>query len=50
MKKETEENNLEPDMCGGVVKPTTPPPPPANPNGYWSCIDEVWVWIENIGK
>lgn len=37
-----------PDKCNGVTRPSFPPPG-ANPNGYYSCFEDGWRWIENIG-
>ena len=36
---------MEAQLCGGLPKPNYN----QTPNGYWSCTNGTWKWIEDLG-
>ena len=36
---------METQLCGGLPKPNYN----QTPNGYWSCTNGTWKWIEDLG-
>ena len=51
MEEQKEQNEHEENkeaLCGGAPLPNGPAPPGMNPNGYWSCVNDVPTWIEYV--